>query len=90
MRPPACSDDANERQAPANRAARSVRMRRSSADGDSTVVKDYVDYAPPLGPLGRLANGLLIAREPRSIFGQGVSLNYPGPHGKAIGLAGKA
>ncbi len=39
------------------------------ADGDSTLVEDTVDYAPPFGPLGRLANRLLIARELRRIFG---------------------
>jgi uncharacterized protein len=39
------------------------------AEGDSTVVEDYVDYAPPLGPLGRLVNRLMIARELRGIFG---------------------
>jgi uncharacterized protein len=42
---------------------------RFRSDGDVTVVQDYVDYAPPLGLLGRLANRLLIARELRGIFG---------------------
>ena len=38
------------------------------ADGTSTVMEDRVRYAPPLGPLGRLANRLVIAPMLRRIF----------------------
>ena len=38
-------------------------------DGDRTIMVDTVLYAPPLGPLGAIANRLLIARELRRIFG---------------------
>lgn len=37
-------------------------------DGTSTVMEDRVRYAPPLGPLGRLANRLFIAPMLRRIF----------------------
>lgn len=42
---------------------------RFRTDGDRTVVEDLVDYVPPLGPLGRLANELFADRQLRSIFG---------------------
>jgi len=38
-------------------------------DGESTVMLDRVYYTPPLGLLGRLAHGLLVARTLRAIFG---------------------
>ena len=39
------------------------------ADGESTVMLDRVYYSPPLGILGRLAHGVLVARTLRAIFG---------------------
>jgi uncharacterized protein (TIGR01777 family) len=39
------------------------------ADGESTVMLDRVYYSPPLGILGRLAHGMLVARTLRAIFG---------------------
>ncbi len=38
------------------------------ADGDRTVMVDRVCYAPPLGPLGRLANRFFIGPRLREIF----------------------
>ena len=38
-------------------------------DGDGTVVEDHVHYAVPFGPLGYLADRLLVARDLRAIFG---------------------
>jgi uncharacterized protein len=38
------------------------------ADGDRTVMEDRVCYAPPFGPLGRLANRLFIVPALRKIF----------------------
>lgn len=38
-------------------------------DGDGTIVEDHVRYAVPFGPLGSLANRLLVARDLRAIFG---------------------
>lgn len=38
-------------------------------DGEGTIVEDYVRYAVPFGPLGYLANRLLVARDLRGIFG---------------------
>jgi ligand-binding SRPBCC domain-containing protein len=37
-------------------------------DGDGTVVRDRVDYALPLGPLGRLAHAAFVARDLERIF----------------------
>jgi ligand-binding SRPBCC domain-containing protein len=37
-------------------------------DGDRTVMEDRVYYAPPFGPLGRLANRLFIVPQLRRIF----------------------
>lgn len=39
------------------------------ADGDRTVMTDRVYYAPPLGPLGRVANALFITNELKGVFG---------------------
>jgi uncharacterized protein len=39
------------------------------ADGESTVMLDRVYYSPPLGLLGRLVHGLLVAPPLRAIFG---------------------
>ena len=42
---------------------------RFSSDGaSSTIMEDRVLYAPPLGPLGRIANRLTIENELRGIF----------------------
>ena len=38
------------------------------ADGDRTIMEDRVYYAPPLGPLGRVAHALFIRRMLASIF----------------------
>lgn len=38
-------------------------------EGDKTVMEDVVSYAPPLGPLGAIANRLLVERQLRRIFG---------------------
>jgi hypothetical protein len=42
---------------------------RFRADGDRTIMEDRVYYAPPLGPLGWLANRLFVERQLRTIFG---------------------
>jgi uncharacterized protein (TIGR01777 family) len=50
------------------------------SDGDSTVMEDRVYYAAPLGPLGRIANRLFIARMLRRIFSyrsQAIHLRFP-------------
>lgn len=39
------------------------------ADGARTVMTDRVYYAPPLGPLGRIANALFIRNELKGVFG---------------------
>lgn len=39
------------------------------AEGDRTVMTDRVYYAPPLGPLGRIANALFITSELKGVFG---------------------
>jgi ligand-binding SRPBCC domain-containing protein len=36
--------------------------------GDGTVVRDHVDYALPLGPLGELAHGAIVERDLARIF----------------------
>jgi ligand-binding SRPBCC domain-containing protein len=41
---------------------------RFTADGDTTVMVDVVDYRSPLGPLGRLADRLLLARYMRRLI----------------------
>jgi hypothetical protein len=38
------------------------------ADGDRTIMEDVVYYAPPLGPLGAIANALFVAGQLRDIF----------------------
>lgn len=38
-------------------------------DGNGTIVNDHVRYAIPFGPLGRLANRVMVARDLRMIFG---------------------
>lgn len=38
-------------------------------EGDHTVMEDVVSYAPPLGPLGAIANRLLVESQLRRIFG---------------------
>ncbi len=38
-------------------------------DGNRTVMTDRVWYAPPLGPLGRIANAVFIANELKGVFG---------------------
>ncbi|MBO6574360.1 MAG: TIGR01777 family oxidoreductase [Rhodothermales bacterium] len=42
---------------------------RFEADGNETVMTDRVLYAPPLGPLGRIANHVYVADELRRVFG---------------------
>lgn len=37
-------------------------------DGEATLVRDVVEYALPLGPLGRIAHALFVARALRRIF----------------------
>jgi ligand-binding SRPBCC domain-containing protein len=39
------------------------------ADGNATLMRDRVWYAPPLGPVGALANALVVAPQLRGIFG---------------------
>ena len=39
------------------------------ADGEATLMRDRVWYAPPLGPVGALANALVVAPQLRGIFG---------------------
>ncbi len=41
---------------------------RFSASGEGTIVSDEVHYAPPLGGLGELAHGILVARDLERIF----------------------
>lgn len=41
---------------------------RFAAQGAETLMTDTVLYAPPLGPLGRVAQRLMVARELRRIF----------------------
>ncbi len=41
---------------------------RAVGDGTGTEVTDTVTYALPLGPIGRLAHGLLVRRQLESIF----------------------
>lgn len=41
---------------------------RFTRAGTGTIMEDTVHYAPPLGPLGRVANHLIVARELRRIF----------------------
>ncbi|MBP8806476.1 MAG: TIGR01777 family oxidoreductase [Kofleriaceae bacterium] len=43
---------------------------RFEADGARTIMIDTVHYAPPLGPLGAVANRVMVARELRRIFAQ--------------------
>jgi ligand-binding SRPBCC domain-containing protein len=38
------------------------------ADGDSTIMRDRVEYQMPFGPLGRLAQALVVARQLDAIF----------------------
>jgi ligand-binding SRPBCC domain-containing protein len=38
------------------------------ASGDATIVRDHVDYALPLGPLGELAHKALVERDLARIF----------------------
>ncbi|MCE9578343.1 MAG: TIGR01777 family oxidoreductase [Deltaproteobacteria bacterium] len=38
------------------------------ADGDRTIMEDRVYYAPPLGPLGWIANRLFVEKQLRTIF----------------------
>jgi ligand-binding SRPBCC domain-containing protein len=37
-------------------------------DGEATVVRDVVEYALPLGPLGQVAHAIFVARALRRIF----------------------
>ncbi len=39
------------------------------AVGESTLMTDRVYYAPPLGPLGRMANSVFVAGQLREVFG---------------------
>lgn len=51
------------------------------ADGDRTVMADTVMYAPPLGPLGWVANRLVVQRLLRQIFGfraDAMAYRFPG------------
>jgi ligand-binding SRPBCC domain-containing protein len=48
--------------------ARWVHTHTFEADGDTTVIRDVVDYALPLGPVGELAHALLIERTLARIF----------------------
>ena len=55
---------------------------RFHREGDRTVMLDVVYYAPPLGPLGRIANRLFIAPMLRDIFAfrsQAVRLRFGSP-----------
>ena len=52
---------------------------RFEADGDRTIMIDTVHYAPPLGPLGAVANTLMVAGELRRIFthrGRAIRLRF--------------
>jgi uncharacterized protein (TIGR01777 family) len=51
-----------------------------TAEGAGTVMEDRVYYAPPLGPLGRLAQWLFVASQLRDVFGyrsQAIRLRFP-------------
>ena len=48
--------------------ARWVHTHTFEADGDTTVIRDVVDYAMPLGPLGDLAHALVVERTLTRIF----------------------
>ncbi|QDV89252.1 Polyketide cyclase / dehydrase and lipid transport [Phycisphaerae bacterium RAS2] len=37
-------------------------------DGDGTIMEDIVEYALPLGPIGRLAHALMVRRDVHQIF----------------------
>lgn len=53
---------------------------RFVADGDRTVMEDRVLYAPPLGPLGWIANRLIVAPMLRRIFAyrtQAIQARFP-------------
>jgi uncharacterized protein (TIGR01777 family) len=53
---------------------------RFVADGDRTVMEDRVLYAPPLGPLGWIANRLIVAPMLRRIFAyrtQAILARFP-------------
>ena len=48
--------------------------------GDGTRMEDRVYYAPPLGPLGRLAQALFVAGQLRAVFGyraQAIAMRFP-------------
>jgi hypothetical protein len=56
------------------------------ADGEATVMLDRVYYSPPLGILGRLAHGVLVARTLRAIFGyraEAIARLF-GPHANGV------
>ncbi len=64
---------------------------RFRADGDRTIMEDRVYYAPPLGPLGRIANRLFVEQQLRAIFAyraQAIRLRFGG--GAAITPAARA
>ena len=55
---------------------------RFRAEGDRTVMEDVIHYAPPMGPLGRLANALVVRGMLREIFGyraQAIRLRFGAP-----------
>lgn len=55
---------------------------RFRRDGDRTIMEDTVHYAPPLGPLGRIANRLFVADQLRAIFAQrdrAIRLRFAAP-----------
>ena len=52
-----------------------------SADGRVTEMEDRVYYAPPIGPLGMVANTFIVAPELEKIFAfrrQAIRLRFPG------------
>lgn len=51
-----------------------------TTDGERTIMEDRVYYAPPLGPLGRIANRFFVERKLREIFGHrraAMALRFP-------------
>ncbi|MBP6847941.1 MAG: SRPBCC family protein [Kofleriaceae bacterium] len=63
---------------------------RFEADGDRTIMIDTVHYAPPLGPLGAVANTLMVAGELRRIFthrGRAIRLRFGPPPGADLRAA---
>ena len=60
---------------------------RFRADGQRTIMEDVVYYAPRFGLLGRVANGLFVARQLRAIFAyrdHAIRLRFPSSPGARL------